>query len=156
LGDGNPNPTYREIGGVDNRITETYHDRSKFRKQTRDMYKRFVRWASDRIGERGIVSFISNNSFVHANNYDGMRACLVDEFDYIYICDLRGNAYLSGEARRKEGDKFFGNKSRVGIAIYFLIKNWPGSKKNPAQFIMRMLGIIKPDNKSLIGLITKL
>jgi len=129
LGDGNPNPTYREIGGVDNRITETYHDRSKFRKQTRDMYKRFVRWASDRIGERGIVSFISNNSFVHANNYDGMRACLVDEFDYIYICDLRGNAYLSGEAWRKEGDKFFGNKSRVGIAIYFLIKTGQARKK---------------------------
>lgn len=122
LGDRNPNPQYPGIGGVDDRITKTYHTRSKFRKQTRDMYKRFIRWASDRIGERGMISFISNNSFVHANNYDGMRACLIDEFDYIYICDLRGNAYLAGDAWKKEGDKFFGAKSRVGVAIYFLIK----------------------------------
>lgn len=122
LGDRNPNPSYPGVGGVDERITKTYHARSKFRKQTRDMYKRFIRWSSDKIGERGIVSFISNSSFVHANNYDGMRACLVDEYDYIYICDLRGNAYLAGDEWAREGDKFFGNKSRVGVAIYFLIK----------------------------------
>lgn len=128
FGDGNFNPTYFSVnGGVDDRITQTYHQKSQFKKQTRDMYKRFVRWASDRVGNCGIVSFISNNSFVHANNYDGMRSCLIDEFDYIYICDLRGNAYLSGEAWRMEGDKFFGAKSRVGVAIYFLIKT--GRKK---------------------------
>lgn len=122
FGDRNPNPSYFGTGGVDERITKTYHARSNFKKQTRDMYKRFIRWSSDRIGERGIISFISNSSFIHANNYDGMRACLVDEYDYIYICDLRGNAYLSGEEWKREGDKFFGNKSRVGVAIYFFIK----------------------------------
>lgn len=123
FGDGNPNPTYRSTyGGVDDRITETYHKKSQFRKQTRDMYKRFVRWASDQIGERGIISFISNNSFIHANNYDGMRRCLEDEFDFIYICDLRGNANTRGVQRKKEGGGFFGEKSKVGIAIYFLIK----------------------------------
>ena len=123
FGDGNPNPKYsfNKIG-VDDKIAQTYGKKSQFQRQSRDMYQRFVRWASDRIGEHGIISFISNNSFVHANNYDGMRACLVDDFDYIYICDLRGNAYFSGERWRKEGDKFFGTKSRVGVAIYFLIK----------------------------------
>jgi len=129
FGDRNPNPTYFSTNGdVDYRITETYHKKSQFRKQTRDMYKRFVRWASDRIGERGIISFISNSSFVHANNYDGMRACLVEEFDHIYICDLRGNANTRGKKRKEEGGGFFGEKSKVGIAIYFLIKTGQTNK----------------------------
>jgi len=123
FGDGNPNPAYfSTYGGVDDRISETYHKKSQFKKQTRDMYKRFIRWASDRIGDRGIIGFISNNSFIHANNYDGMRACLAEEFDFIYICDLRGNANTRGEKRKKEGGGFFGKKSKVGIAVYFLIK----------------------------------
>lgn len=131
FGDGNPNPEYfSTYGGVDDRISETYNKKSQFKKQTRDMYKRFVRWASDRIGDRGIVSFISNNSFVHANNYDGMRACLAEEFDFIYICDLRGNANTRGEKRKKEGGGFFGEKSKVGIAVYFLIKTGKHSNKS--------------------------
>ncbi len=134
FGDGNPNPTYFANGsGVDDRISQTYLKHSKFKKQTRDLYKRFVRWASDRIGDKGIVSFISNNSFVHSNNYDGMRKCLSEEFDHIYICDLRGNAYYSGEAWRKEGAKFFGSKSRVGIAIYFFIKTGQKKKNRSAK-----------------------
>jgi len=149
FGDGNSNPIYFSVnGGVDDRITQTYHQRSQFKKQTRDMYKRFVRWASDRIGNCGIVSFISNNSFVHANNYDGMRACLIDEFDYIYICDLRGNAYLAGEAWRREGDKFFGAKSRVGVAIYFLIKT--GQKRTgPGRIYYADVGDYKTRQQKL-------
>jgi len=123
FGDGNPNPTYRfNKIGVDDRISQTYTKKSQFQRHSRDMYQRFVRWASDRIGKRGIISFISNNSFVHANNFDGMRACLTEEFDYIYICDLRGNANTRGKIREKEKSGFFGQKSKVGIAIYFLIK----------------------------------
>lgn len=131
FGDGNSNPTYfSTYGGVDDRITQTYHKKSQFRKQTRDMYKRFVRWASDLIGERGIIGFISNSSFVHANNYDGMRACLEEEFDFVYVCDLRGNANTRGKKRKQEGGGFFGEKSKVGIAIYFLIKTGQHTKKH--------------------------
>lgn len=131
FGDGNPNPTYYSTNhGIDDRITETYHKKSQFKKQTRDMYKRFVRWASDQIGEYGIISFISNNSFVHSNNYDGMRACLAEEFDFIYVCDLRGNANTRGKKRKKEADGLFGEKSKVGIAIYFLIKTKKKQKNN--------------------------
>lgn len=149
FGDGNPNPTYfSPYGGVDDRISETYHKKSQFRKQTRDMYKRFVRWASDRIGERGIISFISNNSFIHANNYDGMRACLEEEFDFIYVCDLRGNANTRGKKRKQEGGGFFGEKSKVGIAIYFLIKTGKLSKK-PAVIYYADVGNYKTQKQKI-------
>lgn len=143
FGDGNPNPNYFANGtGVDDRITDTYVKESNFKTQRRDMYKRFVRWASDRIGEKGIIGFISNNSFLYANSYDGMRKCLVEEFDHIYICDLRGNARLRGEAWRREGEKFFGQKSRVGVAIYFLIKT--GSRtKTPGKIHYATVGEYK-------------
>lgn len=127
--DENPNPEYFSNGGVDTRISQTYHKKSKSRKMTLDMYKRFVRWSSDRIGKHGIIGFISNNSFVHANNYDGMRNSLEEEFDFIYICDLRGNANTRGEKRQKECGGFFGNKSKVGTALYFLIKTGKRSNK---------------------------
>jgi len=143
FGDGNPNPDYFSNGvGVDDRITETYVKESKFKTQRRDMYKRFVRWASDRIGQRGIIGFISNNSFLNANSYDGMRKCLMDEFDHIYVCNLRGNARLSGEAWREEGEKFFGRKSRVGVAIYFLIKTGSHTKA-PAKIHYASVGDYK-------------
>ena len=52
-----------------------------------------------------------------------MRACLADEFTALYLFNLRGNAYLQGEAWRREGGKIFGAKSRVGVAITVMVRN---------------------------------
>ncbi|HCF30482.1 MAG TPA: DNA methyltransferase, partial [Cyanobacteria bacterium UBA11049] len=108
---------------IDNRIQDTYIKSSKAQKtKLYDMYARFLRWASDRLGKNGIIAFVSNNSFIDARTYDGFRKVVTEEFNEIYIINLKGNARTSGERRRREGGNIFNNTIRVGIAVYFLIR----------------------------------
>ncbi len=92
-------------------------------KNLMDSYIRAIRWASDRVGDSGVIGFVSNASFVDGNSMDGLRKCLADEFSRIYVFHLRGNQRTSGELSRKEGGKIFGSGSRAPIAISILIKN---------------------------------
>ena len=83
------------------------------------------RWASDRIAQcpdGGIVAFITNGSWLDGNAQDGMRKCMAEEFDKIYVYNLRGNQRTSGELSRKEGGKIFGSGSRPPITITILVK----------------------------------
>ena len=57
-----------------------------------DSYIRAIRWASDRIGDSGIIGFVTNAGWLDANSADGLRQCLAEEFSSIYIFHLRGNA----------------------------------------------------------------
>ena len=62
--DNNKNRAYPEI---DRRISETYIAASTAQKTKQyDMYKRFIRWASDRLDDDGIVAFVSNSAFLDA------------------------------------------------------------------------------------------
>ncbi|MBK1642331.1 hypothetical protein CKO12_10660 [Chromatium okenii] len=109
---------------ADQRIKETYLAASTAQKtKLYDPYVRFLRWASDRIGEQGIVAFISNSSFIEARGFDGLRKVVAQEFQEIWIVDLKGNARTSGDQRRCEGGNVFDDKIRVGIALYFLVRN---------------------------------
>ncbi len=110
---------------LDNRIRDTYVKQSNanLAKGVHDSYIRAIRWASDRVGESGIVGFVTNAGFLEANTADGLRKCLADEFSSIYIFHLRGNARTQGELRRKEKDNIFGSGSRAPIAISILVKN---------------------------------
>lgn len=113
----------REYPGVDARIQETYLKHSTAQKtKLYDMYARFIRWASDRLGEQGVIAFVSNNSFIDARGYDGFRKIAAEEFSAIYIVDMKGNARTSGERRRREGGNVFSDEIRVGVAVYFLIR----------------------------------
>jgi predicted helicase len=87
------------------------------------MYTRFIRWATDRLGNNGIIAFVSNSSFIDSIAYDGFRKVVAQEFNEIYVIDTKGNARTSGERRRKEGGNVFSDEIRVGIAVYFLIRN---------------------------------
>ena len=119
--DFNPNRKYEKI---DERIKNTYVKEGTAQNQIvlYDMYTRFFRWASNRINHKGIIAFVSNSTFIDSKTYDGFRKVLADEFNEIYIINLKGNARTSGEQRRKEADNVFDNKIRVGIAVYFVIK----------------------------------
>lgn len=110
---------------LDRRIAETYakHSTATLQKNLYDSYIRAIRWASDRVGNSGVMGFVSNASFVDANSMDGLRHCLAAEFSSIYIFHLRGNQRTSGELSRKEGGKIFGGGSRAPIAITLFIKN---------------------------------
>jgi len=48
---------------------------------------------------------------------------LVEEFKKIYVFNLRGNARIQGEERRKEGNRIFGEGSRAGVALLILVKD---------------------------------
>lgn len=120
--DSNKNLRYPQL---DERIRETYAQYSSATNKNGlyDSYIRAIRWASDRIGDKGVICFVSNGSFIDNNSMDGLRKCLVDEFSYIYCLNLRGNQRTSGETSRREGGKIFGSGSRASIAITLLIKN---------------------------------
>ena len=120
--DNNKNLKYPTL---DARIRSTHAARSNSQlvKNLYDSYIRAIRWASDRIADKGIVAFVTNGSFIDKNNMDGLRVSLADEFTSIYVFNLRGNQRTSGETSRMEGGKLFGSGSRAGIAITLFIKN---------------------------------
>jgi predicted helicase len=127
--DNNQNLAYFSL---DNRITETY---AKFSNATSirnlyDAYIRAIRWASDRVKDKGIIAFVTNGSFIDTNSMAGLRKCLVDEFTNIYCFNLRGNIRKFNKA---EGQNIFGQSSMTPIAITFFIKN-PAKKGNCELF----------------------
>ena len=116
----NPNRAYPEI---DKRIRETYVKESTAHKTHQyDMYKRFIRWASDRLDDDGIIGFVSNSAFLDARQDDGFREVITQEFNELWVVNLKGNARTSGERRRQEGGNVFDDKIRVGVAVYFLVR----------------------------------
>jgi predicted helicase len=88
----NDNNKNRKYGEIDRRVKETYAKDSKATNKNAlsDPYVKAIRWASDRLGEDGIVAFVSNNSFINDISFDGMRKNLQRDFDAVYILDLGG------------------------------------------------------------------
>ena len=129
--DNNKNRTYATM---DKRVRETYsQDSSATNKNAlADPYVKAIRWAADRIGEEGIVAFVTNNGFLDGVAFDGMRKHLADDFDTIYHLDLKGNARTSGERRRKEGGNIFDDQIRVGVGISFFIRK-AGERSKAAE-----------------------
>tara|TARA_R110002073_G_scaffold129935_5_gene276469 strand:+ start:6930 stop:11801 length:4872 start_codon:yes stop_codon:yes gene_type:complete len=111
--------------GLDERIRSTYAARSANTnmRSLYDSYIRAIRWASDRIGNAGVIAFVTNAGWVDGTAADGLRSCLAEEFTDLYVFHLRGNQRTSGEKSRKEGGKIFGSGSRAPIAISVFIKN---------------------------------
>jgi len=119
--DNNQNLAYPRL---DERIADTYATKSTGANKNSlyDSYFRALRWASDRIGERGVIAFISNSSFVNGNSADGVRLSLQDEFSQIFIYNLRGGIRGKiGDTAKREGGNVF--PIQTGVAITVLIKD---------------------------------
>lgn len=123
--DNNKNRKYPEL---DLRVKNTYakDSHARLKKILSDPYVKAFRWATDRIGQEGIVAFVSNNSFVHDTAFDGMRANLARDYDKIYILDLGGNV--------KKNPKLSGTTHNVfginpGVSINILIRKAGKSEK---------------------------
>jgi predicted helicase len=107
--------------GIDKAIKETYIKEGTAQNQivVYDMYTRFFRWASDRLGQNGIIAFITNRSFIDSKTFDGFRKCVDREFDYVYIVDtqsdVRNNPRISGTKNNVFG-------IQTGIALMFLVR----------------------------------
>lgn len=121
---------------LDGRIGETYAARSTATNKNAlyDSYIRAIRWGADRLGDSGVMAYVTNGGWVDANTADGMRKSMVDEFSSIYVFHLRGNARTSGDARRKEAGNVFQEGSRAPIVITLFIKNPVAEKQGQVFF----------------------
>ncbi|MCY4522097.1 MAG: N-6 DNA methylase, partial [Caldilineaceae bacterium] len=135
--DDNPNVVYAHLI---ERIENTYSAESATvsKRTLYDSYKLALRWSGDRIGDQGVMAFVTNASFLRGNTDAGVRACLVEEFAEIYVFDLRGNARSSGAFRRKEAGNVFGEGSRAPIALSVLVKD--PIHEGPARIHYRDIG----------------
>ena len=116
----NDNNKNREYPDVDRRISETYIAASTAQKTKQyDMYKRFLRWASDRLADDGIIAFITNRAYLDTRQDDGFRQVAAKEFSELYILDLgsdvRRNPKISGTTHNVFG-------IQTGVAIGFFVR----------------------------------
>ena len=126
----NDNNKNREYPTMDARVGNTYAKDSKatLKNKLYDPYVKAIRWASDRIGEEGVVAFVTNNNFLDGVAFDGMRKNLADDFNAIYILDLGGNAR---KGLKVSDANVFG--IRVGVSINLFVKT--GQERNGATII---------------------
>ncbi|MBC6415699.1 MAG: hypothetical protein GDA46_04830 [Bdellovibrionales bacterium] len=118
--DNNQNLSYSKL---DDKIRETYFKDSTAQKNKLDSYVRAIKWASEKIKQNkqgGVISFVSNASFLDGRAYDGLRKHLSQDFTGLYIFNLRGNIR---KFNKKEGQNIFGDHCMLPIAISFLVKN---------------------------------
>ncbi|HPO57029.1 MAG TPA: N-6 DNA methylase [Ignavibacteriaceae bacterium] len=116
----NENNKNREYPHIDKRIKDTYIKHSTAQKtKVYDMYARFYRWAMDRVDKKGIISFITNRSFIDSRTFDGFRKSLYEEYSDCYIVDtrsdVRANPKIAGTTHNVFG-------IQTGVAIMFLVK----------------------------------
>lgn len=115
----NDNNKNRLYDHIDRRIKDTYIAASSAQKtKLYDMYSRFYRWASDRLGDEGIVSFVTNRSFIDSRTFDGFRKLVAAEFGEIRIVDLGGDVRVNP---RLSGTKHNVFGIQTGVAICFLV-----------------------------------
>ena len=145
----NDNNKNRKYETMDKRVAETYakDSRATNRNKLYDPYVKAIRWASDRIGEEGVVAFVTNNGFLDGVAFDGMRKHLAQDFTKIYHIDLKGNARTSGERRRKEGGNVFDDQIRVGIGISFFVKKAKGTSESTEVWIYSIDDYLKSNEK---------
>ena len=120
--DNNQNISYPRL---DKRLAETYVSKSNagLTKGLYDSYVKAFRWASDRLTNQGVIGFVTNGGYLNSNSTDGLRAGLYEDFNRLYIFNLRGNALGLGEIRKKEGGNVFGAGTRTSVAISILVKD---------------------------------
>lgn len=134
---GNPpyNVSHTELyPDLKSRIERTYARDSSatLKNNLYNSYFLAYRWASDRIGNAGIVCFVSGAGWLRGNAGDGVRISLAKEYNSIYVIDLRGNKEfrrLDKTQLAEEGDNIFGSGSKSPIAIVMLVKN-PSSSEH--------------------------
>ena len=116
--DENENNKNREYPPLDKQIKDTYSKDSKARLSTKlyDPYVRAFLWATERIGDTGIVALVTNNSFITERTFDGMRKHLAAGFNAVYLINLGGDI-----RKGQPGDSNVFDIT-VGVSITLLMK----------------------------------
>jgi len=134
------NPPYNGFAGMavdeERSLSEAYRTTKRAPKPQgqglNDLYVRFYRMAERQITERtgrGVVCFISNNSWLDSLSFTGMRERFLDAFDSIRVDNLNGDKYRTGKLTpegKPDPSVFSTEKNRegiqVGTAIGLLVK----------------------------------
>ena len=147
----NDNAQNQHYPKLEAKIASTYarNSQASTTKGLHNSYFKAFRWATDRLeGGKGIVAFITDSGWLDGNSMDGFRATLREEFDSIYVFNLRGNCNSSGEFRKKEGGNVFGQGTKTPVAITILVKN--GKKTTDrARILYRDIGDYHSTNAKL-------
>ncbi len=122
----NDNAQNQKYPLLDAKIADTYvkHSNATNPNKIYDSYIKAFRWSSDRIIDKdgGIIAFITNGIWLDNTSFDGFRKCLEDEYDSIYVFNLRGGIKgKSGDNAKREGQNVF--DIMTGVAITILVKN---------------------------------
>ena len=160
----NPN---RKYPAIDKRIGDTYvRGSTAQRSHQYDMYKRFIRWASDRLDDDGVIAFVSNRGYLDKYQEDGFRRLVAQEFTSLYVLDLgsdvRRNPKISGTTHNVFGIQtgvaigfFVRNKADTGaIAIHYASRDDDESAKDTLRYLRNAhladipFELIAPDAKS--------
>jgi len=109
-----------------------------------DLYVRFFRMADRRIVEKtgkGIVSFISNYSWLDGLSFTGMRERYLEVFDHIWIDCLNGDKYKTGKVtpEGKPDPSIFSTEFnregiQVGTAIALMARTSASRCANAVRF----------------------
>ena len=145
-GDGGANRLYP---GIDRRVRETYVATGTAQKTSQyDMYKRFIRWASDRLADDGIITFVTNRRYLDARQDDGFRQAVAEEFTNIYILDLgsdvRRNPKISGTRHNVFG-------IQTGVAIGFFVRQQANLEECNIYYARRDDSELAIDKLSFLG-----
>ena len=118
--DNNANQAYPTL---DEKIRSTYvvGTRSTLKNSLYDSYIRAIRWGTDRLGDKGILAYVTNGGYIDSNSADGLRKSLLEDFDHLYVYNLRGNSRGAGDTAKREGGNVF--NVRVGIAVILAVKD---------------------------------
>ena len=114
----NDNNKNRPYPALDKQIKDTYVKDSKaqLKYNTYDPFVKAFSWASRRIGDSGIVAFVTNNSFIDGVAFDGMRKHLAQEFNALYLLNLGGNI-LKGQPA--DSNVF---NIKIGVSVALLVR----------------------------------
>ena len=98
-----------------------------------DDYIKFIRFAQWKLTEqsqkRGVMGFITNNSYLDGRTHRKMRQSLAKTFDEIYILNLHGDS----DKEDKEDKNVFDIRVGVCVSIFVKHKDSPKAKKQLAK-----------------------
>ena len=85
-------------------VGETFQSKQRNERALYDSYIRAIRWGSDRLGDAGVMAYVSGGAWIERAFADGMRKCLKRRssptFTYFTLRgDIRKNMLSGGRAR---------------------------------------------------------
>jgi len=119
------------IESLMNEYKEDVRDERNIQPLSDDYIKfiRFAHWKVEQAG-KGILGYITNNSYLSGIIHRGMRKKLLETFDEIYILNLHGSSRIGERTPEdKKDENVFDIQQGVTIALYVKLEKLPKEKK---------------------------